>query len=285
LDAAAECCSNGDEMERGVRAQGLAQGRERLMAGLKRCGVPGAVIDALLSRHTLVRYPKGAALFARGAPADVVFAILGGVVKVYCGHRPQGRILVALASPGDLAGYADFCNPAGDRSQMFEAEALTATTVAIITRDHILRVMRGLEAPALLTVTEAINSLWASALHRCVRFLAMSLRERLEAVLAEIEQRFGVPDARGVMLTAELGHQGFAEMIGASRPMVSKLMTELADQGRIARQGRHYIVTRSFVGAKTLSGAGKPAEEQPPKDQPAAAGRSRTLRGPRRTAA
>lgn len=267
-------------MERGVRAQGLAQGRDRLTAGLERCGLPRAAVDALLSRHTLVRYPKGALLFAHGAPANVVFAILGGVVKVYCGHRQQGRILVALAGPGDLAGYADFCNPAGDRSQMFEAEALTATTVAIITRDHILRVMRALDASTLLDVTQAVNSLWASALHRCVRFLAMSLRERLEAVLAEMEQRFGVPDARGVMLTAELGHQGFAEMIGASRPMVSKLMTELADQGRIVRQGRHYIVLRTFIGGLPSEGTARPADEQPPM-----AGRSRVVRGPRRTAA
>ena len=236
----------------------------------------------LLSRHTLVRYPKGARLFARGAPADVVFAILGGVVKVYCGHPQEGRILVALAGPGDLAGYADFCNSAGDRSQMFHAEALTATTVAIITRDHIMRVMRGLDPSMLLAVTERINSLWASALHRCVRLLAMSLRERLEAVFAEMEQRFGVPDARGVMLTTELGHQGFAEMIGASRPMVSKLMAEFAEQGRIARHGRHYIVTRSFVGVDTLSGAVKPAENQALREQP---GRRPTMRGSKRSAA
>jgi CRP-like cAMP-binding protein len=232
------------------------------MASLGRSGLPAAAVDALLSRHTLVRYPKNAPLFAHGAPADVVFAVLGGVVKIYCGHLPPGRILVALAGPGDLAGYADFSNSAGDRSQMFEAESLTATNVAIITRDQIMRVMRALEAPVLLAVTERINSLWASALHRCVRFLAMSLRERLEAVLAEMEQRFGVPDARGVMLTTELGHQGFADMIGASRPMVSKLMTELVDQGRLARQGRRYIVTRSFVVKDALTGAVKPPEEQ-----------------------
>ena len=267
-------------MEPGLRAQGLAKGRDRLVAGLERCGLPGTAIDALLSRHTLVRYPKRAPLFTRGAPADVVFAILSGVVKVYSGQRPQGRILVALAGPGDLAGYADFINPAGDRSQMFEAEALTATTAAIITRDQILRVLRGLEAQTLLAVGESINSLWASALNRCVRFLAMSLRERLEAVFAEMEARFGAPDARGVMLTTELGHAGFAEMIGASRPMVSKLMTELAQQGRIVRQGRHYIVLRSFISGLPSEGDARPAGEQP-----AMAGRSRVVRGTKRSAA
>ena len=228
-------------MESGFRGQGLAQGQDRLMARLARCGLPAAAINSLLSRHTLVRYPRGSVLFAKGSPADVVFAILSGVVKIGTVTPGRERIMVALAGPGDLAGYADF-REGGEHSQLFGAETLTNSVVALFTRDHILRVMRGLEPDVILAVVENLNSLWSSVVYRCAQFLGMPLRERLEAALAEMAGRFGVPEARGIMLTPELGQEDLAEMIGGSRPMVSKLLIEMAQQKLIARQGRRYIL-------------------------------------------
>jgi len=228
-------------MESVFRGQGLAQGQERLTARLARCGLPPAALDSLLSRHTLVRYPRGSVLFIKGSPADVVFAILSGIAKIGTVTPGDGRILVALAGPGDLAGYADF-SEGGERSQLFEAETLTNSVIALITRDHILRVMRGLEPEVILAVAENLNSMWSSVVYRYAQFLGMPLRERLEASFAEMAGRFGVPDARGIMLTPELGQEDLAEMIGGSRPMVSKLLIEMARQKLIARQGRRYIL-------------------------------------------
>lgn len=72
----------------------------------------------------------------------------------------------------------------------------------------------------------------------------MSLRERLQLVLADLGSRFGVQDARGVLLTSELAQEELAEMIGSSRPMVSKLLSEMAERSIIACQGRRYILLR-----------------------------------------
>ena len=49
-------------------------------------------------------------------------------------------------------------------------------------------------------------------------------------------------DARGVLLTPELAQEELAEMIGSSRPMVSRLIAEMMDQRIIARQGKHFIL-------------------------------------------
>ncbi|MGH7934890.1 MAG: Crp/Fnr family transcriptional regulator [Candidatus Binataceae bacterium] len=231
-------------MRQELPAQGLAQGRERLVARLESCGLPRAAIDALLSRHTLVRYPKDMPLFTEGSPADVIFAVMGGIVKIYCAGSRGNRILVGLAGAGDLVGYADFGGDEDERAQMFEAEAFSSAAVALFTRDHILRVLRSLDAGTVLKLTESVNFLWASIVHRYACFLGMSLRERLESVFAEMAERFGLADARGVMLTPEIGQEALAEMIGGSRPMVSKLLAEMMRQGVILRDGRHYIVRR-----------------------------------------
>jgi CRP-like cAMP-binding protein len=218
------------------------QAHDRLVASLAGLGLPRTAIAALLERHTLVRYPKGAALFSKGSPADVVFAVLSGMIKVHSSRAGSDRVLVEIAGPGDLAGYADFAENGGERSQLFEAEALSNCCVALITRQHVLEVLKALEPDAILRLAEALNSLWSSVAYRYATLLGMSLRKRLELVLGELAARFGVEDSRGILLTPELAQEDLAEMIGSSRPMVSKLLMEMAQQGVIARDGRHIVL-------------------------------------------
>jgi hypothetical protein len=51
--------------------------------------------------------------------------------------------------------------------------------------------------------------------HRYASLMTLSYRERLQAMLAEVGVRFGVKEARGTLLTLELGHDDWAEMIGS----------------------------------------------------------------------
>lgn len=233
-----------------------------MFARLESCGLPKDVTRTLFSRHTLVRYPKGSPLFDKGSPADVVFVVLSGIVKIYCARAGAARTLVELAGPGDLAGYADFSEKSRERSQLFDAEALTNSCVALITRDHVLHVLRKLEPDLILTLAENVNSLWAAAVYRYARFLGMTLRERLEVIFAEMAERFGVTDARGILITPELEQEGLAEMIGGSRPMVSKLLMEMKREGVITRVGKHYIVASKSGEARRTSGD---AQAAPPR--------------------
>jgi len=214
-----------------------------------------------------VRYPKRSPLFLQGAPADVVFAVFNGLVKVYCPGADGNRILVHLAGPGDVIGYADFVDAKGQRSQMFEAHALTSCSVALFTRHHLLKVMRELDQNTLTRMLESLNGFWSSVVHRYAVYLSMSLRERLQMVLADLGARFGVQEARGILLTPELAQEELAEMIGSSRPMVSKLLSEMAERSMIACQGRRYILLRgSGLEPRThpaIPAMDKPAEVRP----------------------
>jgi CRP/FNR family cyclic AMP-dependent transcriptional regulator len=225
-----------------MNLQVSAQAQERLLTRLSSMGLPRSVATALLERHMLVRYPKGAELFSMGSPADVIFAVLTGLVKVHSSRSGSDPVLVELAGPGDLVGFADFADPSGGRSQLFEATALTNTCVALFTRHQISEVLKGLEPEALLRIAEAINSMWSSVVYRYATFLGMSLRKRLEVVLDELAERFGVPDSRGTLLLPELAQEELAEMIGSSRPMVSKLLTEMTERGLLIREGRRHIL-------------------------------------------
>jgi CRP/FNR family cyclic AMP-dependent transcriptional regulator len=238
-----------------MNLQVSAQAQERLLTKLSSMGLPRSAATALLERHMLVRYPKGAELFTMGSPADVVFAVLTGLVKVHSSRAGSDPVLVEIAGPGDLVGYADFADADGGRSQLFEATALSNTCVALFTRHQIAEVLKSLEPEALLRITEAINSMWSSVVYRYATFLGMSLRKRLEIVLGELAGRFGVPDSRGTLLLPELAQEELAEMIGSSRPMVSKLLTEMTDRGLLIREGRRHILLAAQKPADPNAGA------------------------------
>src|SRR5277367_1245587 len=237
-----------------------AQAQERLLSRLLAMGLPRTAASALLERHMLVRYPKGAELFSMGSPADVVFAVLTGLVKVHSSRAGSDPRLGELAGPGDLVGYADFADSGGGRSQLFAATALSNCTIALFTRHQVAEVLKSLEVESLLRITEAITSMWSSVVYRYATFLGMSLRKRLEIVLDELAERFGVPDSRGTLLLPELAQEELAEMIGSSRPMVSKLLTEMTERGMLIREGRRHIL---IATPKPASGATAAAAREP----------------------
>ena len=216
--------------------------RSRLAWRVRQAGVPGEIIDELINENIVARYARRFRLFLQGAPADVLMIIINGVVKVYCAQLDGRRFLVELAGPGDIIGYVDRLDGKGRHCQAFEAQALTNCAVALISRQRILKLLADSNQASVIALFERLNTFWGSTVHRYASMMTLSYRERLEAMLAEVGARFGVRDARGTMLTLELGHDDWAEMIGSSRPMVSRLIAEMVQNRVLAREGKHYIL-------------------------------------------
>lgn len=232
------------------------EAQRRLAEQLTQWDLPEEFVAELFGHHTLVTYSKGDPLFLQGSTADVGFWILSGLVKLYCPNPDGSRVVVALIGPGDLAGFTDFIEANGRRAQAFEAEAVTKASVALFTRDYVMKALQKLSSAKLVSVFERFNTSWSSLACSYAQFLGMSFRDRLQTVFANLAARFAVKDARGSLLTVELSHDDLAEMIASSRPMVSRLIAEMMDQRIIARQGKHYILLNNAGtrGAESTTG-------------------------------
>ena len=225
----------------------------RLEMRLGDFGLPGKFIDEIIGHHMVVNYNKGSMVFLQGSPADVMFLVLAGLVKVYC-PRPDGtRILIKLAGPGDLIGHVDYIDSKGRHAQVFEVEALTKCSVALFTREYVIKLLQSLDHASLLQLIERLNTAWSSMAEWFGTFLGMSFRERLEVVLKELGSKFGVRDTRGILLMPELAHADLADMIGSSRPMVSRLIAEMTEERFLLRQGKQFILLESFTLGKSDS--------------------------------
>jgi CRP-like cAMP-binding protein len=229
------------------------EAQRRLQERLTQWHLPTELVTELAQHSTVVWYPKGGCIFLRGSTADVAFWIIAGLVKVYYPNSDASRMVTRLAGPGDFVGMADVIESKGRRVQAFEAEAATKATLALFTREHVVRTLQGMDPVRLVSVIESLNTIWSSVAASFVRFVGLGFRQRLETVLADLAVRFGVKDSRGVLLTVELSHDDLAELIASSRAMVSRLIAELIEERVVARQGKRYILLRRSKDLDTLA--------------------------------
>jgi CRP-like cAMP-binding protein len=81
-------------------------------------------------------FRKGRDCFLRGSPAELVFWLLKGFIKLYLPHDNGSRILSAITRLGEPLGMVDNVDTDGRSHQIFEAQALTKCSVGLFTRER-----------------------------------------------------------------------------------------------------------------------------------------------------
>ncbi len=191
-----------------------------------------------------VTFEKGAVVFLPGTSADLLFWVLKGFVKLYLPHGDGNRTLVNLARPGDLLGFVNETDSKG-RRQVLEAHALTRCSLGLLSHQRLAQLVHKIDHATAFHLFEQFNAAWSTLFARYVSFVGSSFRERLEKVLYNLGERFGVDDERGTLLMPELSHDDLAEMIGSSRPMVSKLIADMSKEGSLVRGEKRRFILRA----------------------------------------
>lgn len=204
--------------------------------------IPHELLDDLVERQTAISFEKGAMVFCEGTVDGLFACVISGYVKVYCPVGEGSRTLVRLSGPGDVIGYPAYIDEKGRQARLFEAQASTKCSLALFSRERILKLVENLPTASLVHILEMMNTFWSQNLHLFVTLLTLPLADRLKIVMSDIATRAGVKDAEGTLLIPVLGHEEFAEMIGCSRPMVSRLISDMEETGLIARRGKQYVL-------------------------------------------
>jgi CRP-like cAMP-binding protein len=172
------------------------------------------------------------AFFSQGNPADSVFYLQKGRVKLTVVSTNGKEATIALLSAGDFVGEESIAGVVGLR--LATATAITACTALKIERSEMIRVLHE---------EHAFSDLFLKFL------LARSMRTRADLV----DQLFNSSEkrlARILLLMAEFGKPGepetlipkitqetLAEMIGTTRSRVSFFMNRFRDLGFIEYNG------------------------------------------------
>ncbi|MFZ0679086.1 Crp/Fnr family transcriptional regulator [Candidatus Binatus sp.] len=249
-----------------------------LRASLGRFNLPLELVEELIERHIVVAFEKGALAFYEGNTDGMLACILSGYVNVYCPVGDGNRTLVRLAGPGEIIGYPDYIDEKGRHARLFEAQVATKCTLALFSRDHVVRLLASLPTDVLISIIASLNTFWSENLRFFATLLNLPFWNRLTIVMSDLAKRAGVQDADGIILIPEIGHEGLSEMIGCSRPMVTRLIAEMVQSGLLARRGKQYVLLKKWDFNESSPGFRKAARrlEAVSLGRPTAAGRSST---------
>ena len=199
-------------------------------------------VDKLIEHHIAVAFEKGALALCEGKTDGMLACVLSGYAKVYCPVGDGNRTLVRLAGPGEVIGYPDYVDEKGRNARLFEVQVATKCTLALFSRDHIIRLLADLPPENLISIFAALNTFWSMNFRFFTTLLNLPFWDRLTIVLSDLAKRAGVQDSEGIILMPEVFHEDLAEMIGCSRPMVSRLMAQMIESGLLARRARQYVL-------------------------------------------
>jgi CRP-like cAMP-binding protein len=147
-----------------------------------------------------------------------------------------------MAGPGEVIGYPDYIDERDRQARLFEAQAASKCTLALFNREHVAGLLAGLPADALISILTYLNTFWSENLRRFTVLLSLPFWDRLTIVMSDLAKRAGVRDSEGIILIPEIGHQELSEMIGCSRPLVTRMIAEMVKSGLLARRKKQYVL-------------------------------------------
>jgi CRP/FNR family cyclic AMP-dependent transcriptional regulator len=250
-----------------------------LRTSLSHLNLPLELVDELIERHIAVAFEKGALAFCEGNSDGMIACILSGYVKVYCPVGDGNRTLVRLAGPGEIIGYSDYVDEKGRSARLFEVQAASKCTLALLNRDHVGRMLAELPTETLISILASLNTFWSENLRYFTILLGLPFWDRLTLVLSGLAKRAGVRDAEGIILIPEVFHEDLAEMIGCSRPMVSRMIAQMVESGLLGRRGKQYVLLKSW----NHNDNGSPRKEPPSRLDTATPPRASTFATPARS--
>jgi CRP/FNR family cyclic AMP-dependent transcriptional regulator len=193
---------------------------------------PEAFLEGTGVGRTLVDLKKNQVLFSQGDPADAVFYLQKGNLKLTVVSQRGKEATVALLDAGNFVGES--CVAAAERIRMVTATGLTRCSLIRIEREEMVRVLHEEHAFADVFVTFLLARN-ARIQEDLVDQLFNSSEKRLARILLLLAN-FG-KEGKPESVIPKISQEVLAEMIGTTRSRVNFFMNRFRKLGFIDYNG------------------------------------------------
>ena len=190
--------------------------------------------------RTIIKYRKNQVVFSQGAPADAVFYIQKGKLKVTVVSDRGKEAVASILDPDEFFGEACM---AGQTKRLVTVSAMTDAVVVRIAKPAMIRLIQEQPAFSQMFMTHILN--------RTIRVEAdlidqlFNSSERRLARLLLLLAHYG-KESKLEPIIADISQETLAEMIGTTRSRVSFFMNRFRKLGLISYNG-HIEVHQSLL--------------------------------------
>jgi CRP/FNR family transcriptional regulator len=193
----------------------------------------GPALDELDALTTRIRLPAGRGLFDEGDPAEALFTLTEGVVKLFKLLPDGRRQITGFLLPGDLLGLAFL------RSYAYGAEAVTDSLLCRFPRERFMALLERHPALEKELLSRASSEL-AAAQEQMLLLGRKSARERVASFLLGLARRH--PGAGATPVPLPMSRYDIADYLGLTIETVSRELQAAKASGLIDMPDRHHFV-------------------------------------------
>ena len=174
--------------------------------------------------------PKGKVVLTEGAVGDSLFAIISGRVKVFIGDEEGREIILKILGPGDFFGEMSMID---SEPRSASVSTLDACTFKVLSHQAFEQCL--LCAPRIATlVMQSLAKRLRDADRKISTLALMDVYGRVASTLLDL----AIEDGGKLVVGEKLSQQDIANMVGASREMVNRILKDLSDRGYISVESK-----------------------------------------------
>jgi len=200
------------------------------------------LVADLSANSVVLDFRRRRFVYRAGEAADCLYAIIHGRVKL-CRIEPDtGReAVIDILPEGSLFGESALYSAAGQR-----ANSAIAYENSRLLRIQVADFKRGMaEDDRLHDYTfRLIGQRLEHAERRLADFALNAIPARLDRLLAEFSDRYGVTEPEGVLIDIPLPHREIASIVGSTRESVTVRLNAMRREGTIEFVNRRILIKR-----------------------------------------
>ncbi|HHC72596.1 MAG TPA: Crp/Fnr family transcriptional regulator [Thiotrichales bacterium] len=187
--------------------------------------------------HTITKsYPRNTIIINEGDTTQSLYIILEGKVKVFLSDSGGKEVTINMQGPGEYFGELALLDESPRSASIMTMEP---SKFAIISKDDFDKVLTNNPTIALKLIRELTGRI--RHLTENVKNLALlDVYGRVARTLLDLAEESDEPGV--LVIRQKLTHQEIANMVGASREMVSRILKDLTLGGYIRVEGRQITI-------------------------------------------
>ncbi|HEY0173177.1 MAG TPA: Crp/Fnr family transcriptional regulator [Pyrinomonadaceae bacterium] len=201
--------------------------------------LPEETLALLAADSEAVDFRRRRFVYRRGDVADALYCIARGRVKVCSIDDTTGReAVIDIVGPGALFG----------ESSLYSAGVREKCAIAY-EQAHLLRIPAGVYREGMAASRELydytfrmVGQRLSRAERRVADFALDAIPARLDKLLVDLSERYGRPEAEGVLIDLQLPHREIASIVGSTRESVTVRLNALRRAGIIDFVDRKILI-------------------------------------------
>jgi len=185
------------------------------------------------------QFRKGATIFSKGDPANALYIVKGGKVRILSLSDKGTETIVHILKEGAIFGELLL----SEEVRAFTAVAGTDALVTILSKGSLVELLGSIP-----TISQNFIRLLSKRLAKVEResgeFGHTWSYNRLSKVLLRLCEEHGKETPKGTVIPLRLTHEDLANLIGTTRETVTTQMIRFRRMGLVKRQDRFLVVNK-----------------------------------------